>query len=149
MDGGRFSRESLLEKLNHLRRAFRMQVRHQISRAFRNVTSACGGCQIPMIAAGVLDRGAALTIFMVCRWIKRSRAGRQGAFVDSIDVFDIEMKRRRGRRAFPPCAFTATANHYHRIANPVFRVVPSSGAEAVYLALSPKHLRHEFDLLMH
>src|SRR5882672_7748155 len=141
MDGSWFSRESLFEKLNHLRRALRMQVRHHVSSAFRNVTSARGGREIPMIAASVLDRGATLTVFMIGRWIKRSRAGRQGAFVDSVNVFNIEMKRRRSRRAFPTCAFTAATNHHHRIADLVFRVITSRGAEAVYPAFSAKHLR--------
>src|ERR1700694_4032308 len=117
MDSSGLRCEGLLEKLDHLRRAFGMQVRHQVSGAFRNVTSAGGGREIPMIAAGVLDRGAALTILMVCGWIKRSRAGRQRTFIDGVNVFDIEMERGRGRRTFPSCPFATTANHYHRIAN--------------------------------
>src|SRR5258708_13233315 len=104
MDGSWFSRESLFEKLNHLRRALRMQVRHHVSSAFRNVTSARGGREIPMIAASVLDRGATLTVFMIGRWIKRSRAGRQGAFVDTFNLFNIQINRPPTPRAFPTSA---------------------------------------------
>src|SRR6266404_5578079 len=149
MDGGCFGGESLLEKLNHLRRALRMQVRHQVSSAFRNVVSAGSGREIPMIAAGVLDRGAALTILMVCGWIKRSRAGRQRTFIDGIDVFDIEMEGGRGRRAFPPCPFATTANHDHRIANLVFRVITPRRPQPVDLAFGAKRLRHEFNLVVY
>src|SRR6266404_9040133 len=149
MDGGCFGGESLLEKLNHLRRTSRMQVRHHVSGSFRNVTSARGGREIPMIAAGIRDRGAALTILMVCGWIKRSRAGRQRTFIDGIDVFDIEMEGGRGRRAFPPCPFATTANHDHRIANLVFRVITPRRPQPVDLAFGAKRLRHEFNLVVY
>ena len=67
MDKDFFRGECLLQKLDHLRSAGRMQIRHQDVRVFRQVTPALVGADIPLVAANICNGRVAIAIFLIGR----------------------------------------------------------------------------------
>src|ERR1043166_592369 len=148
MDRNCFGVKRLLQKVDHFRCADGMEIWHQIRDTFGNVAWSGSGRDVPVISADVLDSSAALTILHSHGRHQRARAGLHRLLINAINVLDIEMKDRRHRRALPLRAFSAAANHQHRIADSKFRMKSSLRAETVNFTLGPKDFLDKVDLLM-
>src|SRR5262249_34955056 len=129
---------------DYIHRALREQAGSHCMQARRPETGSLVSADIPVISCHIFQTGIAVSIELISRRTNRGSASLKRPFVGRIHVAHVYVQSRRHRCNF---GLRASANHHHRVADPILGMNTASRTDAENLTLSTKRLLDELNHL--